>query len=61
MTDIMVELLAQQPVLSFQCDDTGTQLIYRLKQRGVRVHQLALVDIGRRKKFMLAQAFFKLF
>ena len=39
MADILIEFLTQQPVLQFQRDDTRTQLIYLLKQRGVGVHQ----------------------
>jgi len=35
MADIVVELLAQQPVLGFQRDDTRTHLFQLFEQRGV--------------------------
>ena len=57
MADILVELLAEQPVLQFQRSDTRTQLIYRLKQRGVGVHQLALTDTRRIEKFHWSERF----
>jgi hypothetical protein len=59
MADILVELLTEQPVLHLQRDDTRTQLIYLLNQRGVGVHQLALTDSRRRKKFRDSKGFFK--
>ena len=59
MADILIEFLTEQPVLGFQSDDTGAQLIYLLKQRGVGVYQLALIDTRRRKKFHRSERMFK--
>jgi hypothetical protein len=50
MADIVVKFLTEQTVLSFQRDDTRTQLFNFFKQRSVGVHQLALIDTRRRKK-----------
>jgi hypothetical protein len=66
MADVVVELLTEQPVLGLQPgvirlqrDDTRTQLIYLLKQRGVGVHQLGLIDTRRRKKVSVKQNIFQ--
>jgi hypothetical protein len=59
VADVLVELLTEQPVLDLQRDDTRTQLIYSLEQRGVGIHQLAYADSRRRKKFHNRERFFR--